>query len=151
MGSLIYELEFGVRPEIMANDGELLLPSTHTGREDLDSLIGNAWHGQYNSTHEMLQHAIYLCDGENVYRSIENPLAKDGLLDRITQWRKNRENEYGNFALNIAILVTAANSVRQGAFCVMATIISALTSEYYANTRCSYAQLSTDWVHKDGT
>lgn len=84
----------------------------------MSSLIGNAWHGQYNSTHEMLQHPTDLCDGENAHRSIENPVAKDGLLDRITQWRKDRENEYGNFALNIAILVTAANSARQGACCV---------------------------------
>lgn len=117
MTSLIYELEIGVRPEIIANDGELIFPGINTGRKDLDSLISNAWHGQYSSTLEMLEHAMDLRDG-NIHRPLENHVSKDELLARSTQWRKNREDTYGTLALNITASVTMANCVHQGVCCM---------------------------------
>lgn len=56
---MTYEPEFGVRPEMTTNvRGEIVFPSVHTGCDDLDSLISNAWNKRYNSRLDMLEHAV---------------------------------------------------------------------------------------------
>lgn len=94
MGSLIYELETGVRPEIFLDDHDgLILPQIDTAHDGLDSLIENAWRGQYNSTADMLKHAQCLSAVQDSRRPVEHPVPKEELVARITLWRKGRWNK----------------------------------------------------------
>lgn len=101
MASLIYELETGSRPEISFDDRDgLVVPQIHTAHDGLDSLIENAWRGQYNSTADMLKKAKSLNAIEDTRGPVEQPVSKAELIARIAQWRKNREMHHGNLAIN---------------------------------------------------
>ncbi|KAM3521657.1 hypothetical protein NHJ13051_006127 [Beauveria bassiana] len=77
MGSLIYELETGVRSEISFDDHDgLILPKIHTAHDGLDSLIKNAWRGQYDSTTDMLKHAECLNTVQDSRGPVEHPVSK---------------------------------------------------------------------------
>ncbi|KAM3503366.1 hypothetical protein MY11210_008750 [Beauveria gryllotalpidicola] len=96
MGSLIYELETGARSEIsLDHHGSLILPQIDTGHDGLDSLIENAWRGQYASTQDMLEYAECLDAVQDIRGPFEPPISKAELITRITQWRKDREDQHG--------------------------------------------------------
>ncbi|KAJ5720435.1 uncharacterized protein N7483_008369 [Penicillium malachiteum] len=96
MGSLIYELEHGIRSEISMDDRDrLILPQINTGHDGLDSLIENAWCGKFDSTTDMLNHAECLNAVQDSRGPVEHPVSKAELITRITQWRKNREEQHG--------------------------------------------------------
>lgn len=102
MGSLIYEWETGVRPEISLGDHEsLILPQIHTGHDGLDALIENAWRAQYTSTEDMLEDAECLNAVQDRRGPVESPISKEELIARITRWRKNREEQHGNLLVNL--------------------------------------------------
>ncbi|KNG85338.1 hypothetical protein ANOM_006288 [Aspergillus nomiae NRRL 13137] len=94
MGSLIYELETGVRPEISVdNHGSLSLPLVHTGHDGLDPMIENAWRGKYESTADMLKHTELLL---NAGHDSRGPVEyKEELIGRINQWRRRRVEKHG--------------------------------------------------------
>ncbi|KAM0668285.1 hypothetical protein ACQRIU_001847 [Beauveria bassiana] len=96
MGSLIYELETGVRSEISFDDHDgLILPKVHTAHDGLDSLIENAWRGQYDSTTDMLKHAECLNTVQDSRGPVEHAVSKTKLIARIAQWRKKRAEQHG--------------------------------------------------------
>lgn len=101
MGSLIYELETGVRPELSFDDHDgLIIPEIHTADKGLDSLIENAWRGLYDSTAGMLTHAECLNPVEDSRGPVGCPVSKAELIARIARWRKEREEEHGDLASN---------------------------------------------------
>ena len=97
MGSLIYELETGIRSEISTDscDG-LILPPIQTGNSGLDSLVEHAWRGRFDSTADMLKHAENLSDSQDSRRPIVYSASKAELRGRVSLWRKTRIKEYGN-------------------------------------------------------
>lgn len=100
IGSLIYELETGFRPEMSFDDHNgLILPQIHTAHDGLDSLIEKAWRGQFNSTMDMLKHAERLIVVQDSRGPVEQPVSKAELIARIAQWRKSREKKHGNLAI----------------------------------------------------
>ncbi len=104
MGSLIYELETGVRPEVSADSCEgLILPSIQTGNSGLDSLIEDAWRGRFESTADMLKHIESLSDGQDSRRPIVYSASKAELRERILLWRKNRIKQHGNTPTSVTI------------------------------------------------
>ncbi|KAB8260184.1 serine/threonine protein kinase [Aspergillus pseudonomiae] len=101
MGSLIYELETGVRPEISVdNPCSLSLPLVHTGCDELDSIIDNAWRGQYQSTADMLKHIELLNAGQDSRGPVEYTVSKEELIGRINQWRRRRVEKHGSVVNN---------------------------------------------------
>ena len=111
MGSLIYEWETGVRPEISLGDHEsLILPQIHTGHDGLDALVENAWCAQYTSTEDMLADAECLDAVQDSRGPIESPISKEELTTRITRWRRNREEQHGNLLVNLCYTRNRANN-----------------------------------------
>ncbi|KAE8150983.1 kinase-like domain-containing protein [Aspergillus avenaceus] len=96
MGSLIYELETGARPDLSADDhGALVLPQIHTRHAGLDALVENAWRGHYARTEDMLEHADCLDALPDSREPYERPIPRAELTARITQWRNTRQEHHG--------------------------------------------------------
>ncbi|KAI9045904.1 Protein kinase-like domain protein [Aspergillus affinis] len=100
MASMIYELETGLRPNVLSADaGEgLILPVIQTGNHRLDSLIENAWHGRFDSVVAMLQHVESLNDdddGEDHRQTAVDRASSSKLRERISSWRTRRVAQYG--------------------------------------------------------
>ncbi|KAH8709234.1 Ribosomal protein S6 kinase alpha-5 [Beauveria bassiana] len=124
MGSLIYELETGVRSEISLDDHDgLILPKIHTAHDGLDSLIENAWRGQYDSTTDMLKHAECLNTVQDSRGPVEHPVSKTKLIARIAQWRKNRAQQHGNLAIN------ENDTTEPGQQCILGCVLYSLPTE----------------------
>lgn len=99
MGSLIFQMETGTKPELSVDDnGTLVLPQIRIGHSGIESMIRRAWLGQYSSTAQMLEHAESLhTDRRRETQSLmSQPVLKEVLRSRIKQWRKDREEQYGN-------------------------------------------------------
>ncbi|OJZ87696.1 hypothetical protein ASPFODRAFT_45412 [Aspergillus luchuensis CBS 106.47] len=99
MGSLIYQMEHGVKPELSIDShGTLVLPSIHTGRPMLDSIIRDAWLGGYGRTVEMLQRieAIDTISDVSVYGSQSQTISTWELRSRVREWRDGREDRFGS-------------------------------------------------------
>jgi hypothetical protein len=57
MGSLIFQVEHGAKPELSVDSrGTLVLPKIRTDHEILDTIVRKAWLGHYSRTSEMLEH-----------------------------------------------------------------------------------------------
>ncbi|PQK13601.1 hypothetical protein BB8028_0004g05320 [Beauveria bassiana] len=124
MGSLIYELETGVRSEISFDDHDgLILPKINTAHDGLDSLIENAWRGQYDSTTDMLKHAECLNTVQDSRGPVEHPVSKTELIARIAQWRKNWAQQHGNLAIN------ENDSKEPGQQCILGCVLYSLPTE----------------------
>ncbi|RMJ23493.1 hypothetical protein PHISP_05643 [Aspergillus sp. HF37] len=96
MGSLIFSMEFGHKPDLAADNGVIVLPPVHTGHGGLDSIIQKAWLGKYASTVQMLG------DVEALQGNItQDPrgtiqlVSKNELRERVRQWRRDREEHHG--------------------------------------------------------
>ncbi|KAG0153886.1 hypothetical protein PDIDSM_1265 [Penicillium digitatum] len=56
MGSLLFQVEHGIKPELSVDrDGKLILPTIQTNHQGIDTIIRNAWLGHYSSTSQMLE------------------------------------------------------------------------------------------------
>jgi serine/threonine protein kinase len=95
LGSLIYEMETGLRPTISMNDSDLVLPEVSTGHAGIDSLIKSAWRGNFESTKEMLEYAERLSGDRDNRGPIEYPVPTSELKLRVRQWRAEREKQHG--------------------------------------------------------
>ncbi|OJI80946.1 hypothetical protein ASPTUDRAFT_58302 [Aspergillus tubingensis CBS 134.48] len=99
MGSLIYQMEHGAKPELSVDShGMLVLPSIHTGRPMLDSIIRDAWLGGYGCTKEMLQR-IEAIDtiGYSPAQGLQSQfISTRELRIRVREWREGREDKFGS-------------------------------------------------------
>ncbi|PYH34448.1 kinase-like protein [Aspergillus neoniger CBS 115656] len=98
MGSLIYQMEHGVKPELSVDShGMLVLPSIHTGRPMLDSIIQDAWLGGYGCTKEMLERieAIDTIGDVSRYGSERQTISTRELRSQVREWREGREDRFG--------------------------------------------------------
>ncbi|KAJ5302213.1 hypothetical protein N7508_007076 [Penicillium antarcticum] len=93
MGSLIFEIEHGTRPNLSIYDGDLILPDINTSHKGIATIIRNAWLGNYIHTSEMLT-SLQSLDTRSVQglddiypSSISNALLKE----RVREWRESRE------------------------------------------------------------
>lgn len=107
MGSLIYQVEHGIRPELsVGRDGELILPKIQTNHRGIDAVIQNAWLGHYISTSEMLEnlHSLDAQIGQSVddTQIYLEPIAL--LKERVRAWRKSRENNIGRNLISIPVV-----------------------------------------------
>lgn len=103
MGSLLFQIEHGIRPELsVGKDGGLILPSIQTNHQGIDAVIRNAWLGHYNNTSEMLDdlHSLdtQIGQGINDTQIHLEPIAP--LRERIREWRKRRESNFGKNRLS---------------------------------------------------
>ncbi|KAJ2906145.1 uncharacterized protein MKZ38_002860 [Zalerion maritima] len=98
MASLIFRMETGAEPKLSVNDyGTLFLPQIRTGHVGIDSMVTKAWLGEYSSTAQMLEHAAsFREESRDVHNPMTHPVSKDTLRDRVRQWRKDREEQYGS-------------------------------------------------------
>ncbi|KAG2413380.1 hypothetical protein HFD88_002569 [Aspergillus terreus] len=98
MGSLIYHLEHGVKPRLVADrDGSLVMPDIRTGSDVLDGVIKKAWLGQYMSTAQMLEDVRSLTtemDPES-YDLNAHARSTESLRTSIMEWRGSRNKQYG--------------------------------------------------------
>lgn len=98
MGSLIFQMEHGSRPNLSIDyNGILIIPEVQTGHNGVDEVIREAWLGKYSSTAQMLKHIESLCTSS---RDIHSPrtysVSRESLRDRIRQWREHREKSFGS-------------------------------------------------------
>ncbi|CAG8429867.1 unnamed protein product [Penicillium salamii] len=98
MGSFIFQLEHGAKPELVVDsNGTLALPKIQTDHPILDTIIRKAWLGQYDRTSEMLEHIDSI--GINGASCAHDTGFCSGLAEslrvRIRKWRKCRENKFG--------------------------------------------------------
>ncbi|RAH57984.1 hypothetical protein BO85DRAFT_487807 [Aspergillus piperis CBS 112811] len=101
MGSLIYQMEHGVNPELSVDShGTLVLPSIHTGRPMLDSIIRDAWLEGYGRTVEMLQRieAIDTIGDGDFAQGLQGQctISTRELRSRVREWREGREDRFGS-------------------------------------------------------
>ncbi|GAB1213447.1 hypothetical protein ATERTT37_002596 [Aspergillus terreus] len=97
MGSLIYHLEHGVKPRLVADrDGSMVMPDIRTGSDLLDRVIENAWLGQYISTAQMFEDVKSLTAGIDPGSQDLNAHARstESLRMSIREWRGNRTKQY---------------------------------------------------------
>ncbi|KAF9893681.1 hypothetical protein FE257_009849 [Aspergillus nanangensis] len=102
MGSLIFQLEHGMKPTLIADrHGSLIVPRIHTGNEILDSVIEKAWLGHYVSTAQMLENIESI--GAHISAEMESPESEDrsteALRQSIERWRGQRERLFGKHSL----------------------------------------------------
>jgi hypothetical protein len=107
MGSLLFQVEHGIRPELsVGRDGELILPRIQTNHQGIDAVIRNAWLGHYNSTSEMLEnlHSLdaQIVQGVDDTQIHSEPIAS--LKERVRAWRKSRENNIGKNLISIPVV-----------------------------------------------
>ncbi|PWY70606.1 hypothetical protein BO83DRAFT_438301 [Aspergillus eucalypticola CBS 122712] len=106
MGSLIYQMEHGAKLDLSVDShGTLVLPSIHTGRPMLDSIIRDAWLGGYGRTVEMLQR-IEAIDtiGDSPAQGLQSQfISTRELRSRVREWRDGREDRFGS-VLNGVVL-----------------------------------------------
>jgi serine/threonine protein kinase len=98
MGSLIFQMEHGAKPELSVDErGTLILPEVQTENDDLDTIIRKAWLGQYSSTTQILKHLESLYNGatqDTGYPRTER-VSIESLKHRIKDWRRCRQNQFG--------------------------------------------------------
>lgn len=98
MGSLIFQVEHGVKPELSVDShGTLVLPNIRTDHQVLDTIIRKAWLGDYGRTSEMLEHLNSIdtngaCRAHGIQRRSKST---ESLRGRIRKWRECRENKFG--------------------------------------------------------
>lgn len=91
-----------MRSEIYLDEhSSLVLPRVHIGHDSLDSLIESAWRGQYASTEDMLECTECLDTVQDSRGRVEPVTSKAELIARITQWRKDPEEQHGNLSIKI--------------------------------------------------
>jgi serine/threonine protein kinase len=113
MGSLIFWLEFGHKPELAAENGVVVLPPVHTGHDGLDSMVRKAWLGKYASTEQMLRDAEALQrDKAQDPRNPVQPVSKGELRERVRRWRRDREEHHGRLAHRYMDVTSIAYSVQ---------------------------------------
>lgn len=98
MGSLMFQMEHGAKPELSVDShGTLVLPSIHTGRPMLDSIIRDAWLGGYGRTKEMLQRieAIDTIGDVSGYGHERQTISTRELRSQVREWREGREDKFG--------------------------------------------------------
>ncbi|GLA39026.1 hypothetical protein AnigIFM63309_006352 [Aspergillus niger] len=98
VGSLIYQMEHGVKPELSLDvHGTLVLPNIHTGRPMLDTITRDAWIGNYSRTAEMLERieAIGIIGDDSGHGSLTQSISIRVLGSRIREWRERREDRFG--------------------------------------------------------
>ncbi|KAL4893152.1 hypothetical protein BDV59DRAFT_207950 [Aspergillus ambiguus] len=98
MGSLIYQLEHGVKPRLMADrNGSLIVPEIRTGSDVLDAVIQKAWLGRYISTSQMLNDVKSITSDMDAEVTGANPHMRstESLRKSIRQWRGAREKQFG--------------------------------------------------------
>ncbi|RAK88395.1 hypothetical protein BO79DRAFT_266608 [Aspergillus costaricaensis CBS 115574] len=98
MGSLIYQMEHGVKPELSVDShGTLVLPGIHTGRPMLDSIIRDAWLGGYGCTKEMLERieAIDSIGDDSAQDLQSQSMSTRELRIQVREWREGREDKFG--------------------------------------------------------
>ncbi|GKZ82669.1 hypothetical protein AnigIFM56816_007490 [Aspergillus niger] len=100
LGSLIYQMEHGVKPELSLDvHGTLVLPNIHTGRPMLDTIIRDAWIGNYGRTAEMLERIEAIGtigdDSDSGHGSLTQSISIRVLGSRIREWRERREDRFG--------------------------------------------------------
>jgi serine/threonine protein kinase len=98
MGSLIFQIEHEVKPELSVDSrGTLVLPKIRTDHQSLDTIIRKAWLGHYNRTSEMLED-LNSIDTNGACPANDIKLysgSTESLGDRIRKWRECRENKFG--------------------------------------------------------
>ncbi|GKZ38419.1 hypothetical protein AbraIFM66950_010608 [Aspergillus brasiliensis] len=98
MGSLIYHMEHGVKPELSVDShGTWVLPNIHTGRPMLDAIIREAWLGRYGRASEMLECLVSIDSIDDVpVQGVQNrSISIEDLRRRVREWREGRENMFG--------------------------------------------------------
>jgi hypothetical protein len=98
MGSLIFQVEHGAKPELSVDShGTLVLPKIRTDHQILDTIIRNAWLGRYSRTSEMLEHlnSIDTNGGRRAHGIQMRSGSTESLRGRIRKWRECRENKFG--------------------------------------------------------
>ncbi|KAL5336615.1 hypothetical protein BJX70DRAFT_389811 [Aspergillus crustosus] len=90
MGSFIFQMEHGARPELSVdNHGILVLPKIRTDHPSLDTIIRKAWLGHYSHTSEMLE-SLNAIDMNGVRHAHDTQLrsrSTESLRDRTRKWR----------------------------------------------------------------
>jgi serine/threonine protein kinase len=97
MGSLIFQMEHGVKPGFVVGvGGSLILPEVRTGHPELDSVIRKAWLGQYSNTGEMLEQIESLkCGGRQSWDLHRKEPSRELLDERVLRWRECRMKQFG--------------------------------------------------------
>lgn len=98
MGSLIFQVEHGAKPELSVDSHDtLVLPKVRTDHLILDTIIRKAWLGHYSHTSEMLEHLDSLdANGARNAHGVQMHSGSTELLrGRIRKWRESRENKFG--------------------------------------------------------
>lgn len=95
MGSLIFEMELGVKPTFFVDDnGNLIIPEVQTSHADIDTIIRNAWLDNFSSTSQMLESVNSLVPSrDDGLRSYDT--SREVLQDRVNHWRQSREQHHG--------------------------------------------------------
>ena len=97
LASVVFEIETGAKPDLIAVDGTLHISTMKTGNENLDLIIEKAWMMRYTSTIEMLGDVEILLRSED-FKTGSPPdvsmIAK--LRADIEDWRSIRIWKYGN-------------------------------------------------------
>jgi len=110
MGSLVFQMEHGVKPELSVdNQGKLGIPQINTNHQSVDTIIRKAWLGECNHTSDMLEVLKFL-DTHGASPSSDTERSSESTKlhrDQIKRWRECRENNFGkNYLLyNVFILV----------------------------------------------
>lgn len=98
MGSLIFQVEHGAKPELSVDShGTLVLPKIETDHQIIDTIIRKAWLGHYGRTSEMLEH-LNSIDTNGACRAHDIQIrsgSTESLRDRVRKWRECRENKFG--------------------------------------------------------
>ncbi|PYH73374.1 uncharacterized protein BO88DRAFT_440647 [Aspergillus vadensis CBS 113365] len=99
IASLMYQMEHGAKPQLSIDStGTLVLPSIHTGRPMLDSIIRDAWLGGYGRTVEMFQR-IEAIDtiGDDFAQGLQSQhtISTRELRNLVREWRYGREDSFG--------------------------------------------------------
>ena len=97
MGSVIAEIETGVRPALFHDGTNLIIPSIQLDDAQLSLIVQKAWHNKYESTREMLLAMDDLIPQDEIPQKNErvNHLDLSALREQVDQWRKSRLNRYG--------------------------------------------------------
>ncbi|KAJ5544592.1 hypothetical protein N7535_007013 [Penicillium sp. DV-2018c] len=87
MGSLIFQMEHGAKPELSVDDhGRLVLPEIRTDHPNLDTIIRKAWLGHYSHTSEMLE-SLNFIDTDGVLHAHDVQVASSMVYSQKTNCR----------------------------------------------------------------
>lgn len=115
MGSLIFQMEHGAKPELSVdNHGRLVLPKIRIDHPSLDTIIRKAWLGHYSHTSEMLE-SLNSIDTKGVRYAYDVQMGSgstESLRDGVRKWRECREKKFGMLSVVYLLVPNRVSRLR---------------------------------------